>query len=231
MSSFDGAIYGNGDDVGNFCYPNELPMLMIKIICPPLGVFWEQSKCGFPNVVRIIKNFIFTTFFYFPGLIYAINEISCRAKVRVTEAKNDELMAKHRASGKSLNDIASPLANSHRVSGANSQPNSVGSRIGQSPMPDRGRAHTVGNPLSDIALPTNSPFKEASVNPFDDVVPGTNFPERERQHANSYGGIALSRAQTSLPSTIRRVYKLKILLSVGIMHRILHQIFVFNLIL
>ena len=32
--------------------------------------------------------------FYFPGLIYAINEISCRAKVRVTEAKNDELMAK-----------------------------------------------------------------------------------------------------------------------------------------
>ena len=72
MSSFDGILFGNGDDVGNFCYPNELPMLMIKIICPPLGVFWEQSKCGFPNVVRIIKNFIFTTFFYFPGLIHAI---------------------------------------------------------------------------------------------------------------------------------------------------------------
>ena len=26
--------------------------------------------------------------FYFPGLVYAINEISCRAKVRVTEAKS-----------------------------------------------------------------------------------------------------------------------------------------------
>tara|TARA_B100000927_G_C16086765_1_gene317490 strand:+ start:89 stop:466 length:378 start_codon:yes stop_codon:yes gene_type:complete len=73
MSSFDGILFGNGDDVGNFCYPNELPILMIKIICPPLGVYWEQSKCGFPDVVRIIKNFIFTTFFYFPGLIHAIS--------------------------------------------------------------------------------------------------------------------------------------------------------------
>lgn len=73
MSSFDGAIYGNGDDVGNFCYPNELPMLMIKILCPPLGVYWEQSRCGFPDITRIIKNLIFTTLFYFPGLVHAIS--------------------------------------------------------------------------------------------------------------------------------------------------------------
>jgi hypothetical protein len=142
-----------------------------------------------------------------------IDKLKSRRSNYGTPPGLDELMAKRRASGKSSNVTSSPLANSRRPSGASPLPNSGGSRIGQSPMPDRGRAHTVGNPLSDIALPTNSPLKEASVNPFDDVVPGTNFPERERQHANSYGGIALSRAQTSLPSTIRRVYKLKILLS------------------
>ena len=85
MSSFDGILFGNGDDVGNFCYPNELPMIMIKILCPPVGVYWEQSKCGFPNVNRIVLNFIYTTLLYFPGLVHAISvQDACPGKKGVT---------------------------------------------------------------------------------------------------------------------------------------------------
>ena len=83
-------------------------------------------------------------------------------------------------------------------------------------MPDRGISYTVGNPLSDIAPPqAHTPPEQQqqfSEGLTDDEIEALTMKRlRERKHVsgdNSHGGgVAFSRTHTSLPSTIRRVYR------------------------
>ena len=77
-SLYDKMMYG-GLGYGLFCIPRELPKYFVMIIFPPLAVFIEEKNSGFKNVGRIIINFILTSFFYFPGLLHALNVIRCGA--------------------------------------------------------------------------------------------------------------------------------------------------------
>ena len=57
---------------GTICIPKLLEDLIIMIIFPPLFVFLKQKEKNFNNINLIIKNFLLTCLFYFPGLIHAI---------------------------------------------------------------------------------------------------------------------------------------------------------------
>lgn len=95
--TFTDKLLKGGFGYGKLCIPDELPHIVLAIVFPPFSILWNYH-IGLYTLWETIKKFLtcfmLTMIFYFPGLIYAINEISCRAKVRVTEAKNDELMAK-----------------------------------------------------------------------------------------------------------------------------------------
>ena len=92
---FDKVMYG-GLGYGAFCLPTNFFKIIIAVIFPPLGevvnivsptvstafpylnleVFYELLK--FENINKIIYSFILTTFFYIPGLIYTLSNISDR---------------------------------------------------------------------------------------------------------------------------------------------------------
>lgn len=57
-----------------FCYPNELKDIVLMVLFPPLWVLLKEihSKNPLTNIIRIVFNFIFTSIFYFPGLIHAM---------------------------------------------------------------------------------------------------------------------------------------------------------------
>ena len=57
---------------GSLCMPKFLTELILIIIFPPLYIFLDQKKKGFPDFYQIIKNFILTCCFYFPGMIHAL---------------------------------------------------------------------------------------------------------------------------------------------------------------
>ena len=59
---------------GSFCYPSELKDIILMVLFPPLWVFLKEihSKHPLTNIMRIVFNFLFTSFFYFPGLIHAM---------------------------------------------------------------------------------------------------------------------------------------------------------------
>lgn len=91
----DKLLYG-GFGYGKICVPDELPHIVLAIVFPPFSILWNYHL-GLYTLWETIKKFIICLFltmlFYFPGLIYAINEISCRAKNRVNRAKYDQLAA------------------------------------------------------------------------------------------------------------------------------------------
>tara|TARA_E500000178_G_scaffold101679_1_gene101086 strand:+ start:105 stop:380 length:276 start_codon:yes stop_codon:yes gene_type:complete len=72
-------FFGGGIGYGKICFPVAIPRILITILFPPLGVFLEQlqSRPRFPNINRIFINIVLTTFFYFPGLIHALNGFNC----------------------------------------------------------------------------------------------------------------------------------------------------------
>ncbi len=76
MTAFERLMYG-GFGYGKICVPKGLPQLILTILFPPAGVFYEEYKAGFPNVTRIVMNFILTALFYFPGLIHALSGMNC----------------------------------------------------------------------------------------------------------------------------------------------------------
>lgn len=76
VSLYNKMMYG-GIGYGSFCVPKELPNYIMCIVFPPLSVFFQQWNNGFKRVDKIIICFILTSFFYFPGLLYALNELSC----------------------------------------------------------------------------------------------------------------------------------------------------------
>ena len=89
----DKILYG-GFGYGKICIPDELPAVILAIVFPPSSILWNYHL-GVYTLWETIKKFLIcfllTTIFYFPGLIYAINEISCRAKTRVNKDKYNEL--------------------------------------------------------------------------------------------------------------------------------------------
>lgn len=90
----DKLLYG-GFGYGKVCVPDELPNVVIAIVFPPFSILWNYHL-GIYDLWTTIKKFIiclFLTFlFYFPGLIYAINELSCRAQAKVREEKYKDLI-------------------------------------------------------------------------------------------------------------------------------------------
>lgn len=75
-TAFERLMYG-GFGYGKMCIPAGLGQLILTILFPPAGVFYEEYKTGFKNVSRIVMNFILTACFYFPGLIHALSGMNC----------------------------------------------------------------------------------------------------------------------------------------------------------
>ena len=93
QSTYDKFMDG-GLGYGSICFPAALPKILIMIIFPPLAVFLEQYKRGFPRVDKIVLNFVLTACFYFPGLLHALSElemggISC-SSITGQDNKNSE---------------------------------------------------------------------------------------------------------------------------------------------
>ena len=75
-TAFERMMYG-GFGYGKICVPAGLGQLILTILFPPAGVFYEEYISGFKNITRIVMNFILTAFFYFPGLIHALSGMNC----------------------------------------------------------------------------------------------------------------------------------------------------------
>ena len=75
-SIFDAIMYGNlvAHDI---CLPTYIFRLMITILFPPIGVWIKQHDAGYPEPGKIAICLILTSLFYFPGLIYALNNYQC----------------------------------------------------------------------------------------------------------------------------------------------------------
>ena len=76
LSIYDKIMYG-GIGFGTVCVPTYIGQLILTILFPPLGVLLDEKKKGFPKPTRIITCLILTSLFYFPGLIYGLNGLSC----------------------------------------------------------------------------------------------------------------------------------------------------------
>jgi uncharacterized membrane protein YqaE (UPF0057 family) len=103
-SLYDKFMYG-GMGYGLFCVPKELPKYIIMIIFPPLAVFIEEMNNGFQNVGRIIINFILTSFFYFPGLLHAMNVIRCGALGENDKSKDSRCAAGGAATANNISNL------------------------------------------------------------------------------------------------------------------------------
>ncbi len=59
---------------GSICYPSMLKDILIMVLFPPLWVFLKElyAKEPMKNFIRIVFNFLLTSFFYFPGLMHAM---------------------------------------------------------------------------------------------------------------------------------------------------------------
>ncbi len=66
------ALFEGGLGYGKICVPTSLSDYILMIVYPPAYVFLYQKKNGFNNIGMIVKAFLFTSLFYFPGLVYAI---------------------------------------------------------------------------------------------------------------------------------------------------------------
>ena len=58
------------DDI---CIPHKIVSLFFTFIFPPLGVYLKQKEKKKIEINKIIICFILTGLFYFPGLLYALN--------------------------------------------------------------------------------------------------------------------------------------------------------------
>jgi len=62
-------------EAGSFCYPSMIKDVFLMVLFPPLWVILKEiySPVPFQNIVRIIFSLVFTSCFYFPGLIHAMS--------------------------------------------------------------------------------------------------------------------------------------------------------------
>ena len=83
-------ILKGGFGYGKFCIPDELPQVVLAVVFPPLSILWNYHL-GYYSIWETIQKFmiclLLTMCFYLPGLIYAINELSCKTKVKISEEK------------------------------------------------------------------------------------------------------------------------------------------------
>ena len=63
--------------------------MLLTILFPPFGIFMSK---GLKGMGQILICSALTACFYFPGLIYAINDIGCRAKQRLSEKQLEKAM-------------------------------------------------------------------------------------------------------------------------------------------
>lgn len=87
--TFMDKLLTGGLGYGKFCIPDEMPHIILAIVFPPFAIIWNFFMGNYQNFAEFLKKFficfMLTMFFYFPGLIYAINDIGCRAKQRLSE--------------------------------------------------------------------------------------------------------------------------------------------------
>ena len=68
-----GSAYINGGfGFGKLCLDHEFTRLIIMFIFPPAYIFLKEKQIGFKNKRAIILSFIYTSLFYIPGLIHAL---------------------------------------------------------------------------------------------------------------------------------------------------------------
>tara|TARA_B100001093_G_scaffold396266_1_gene383332 strand:+ start:222 stop:611 length:390 start_codon:yes stop_codon:yes gene_type:complete len=68
-----GAAYLNGGfGFGKLCLDHEFTRLIIMFVFPPAYVFLKEQQKGFTNKRAIILSLIYTSLFYIPGLIHAL---------------------------------------------------------------------------------------------------------------------------------------------------------------
>ena len=67
------ALFQGGLGYGKICVPTSLTDYILMIVYPPAYVFMYQKRDGFKDIGMIVKAFVLTSLFYFPGLIFAMN--------------------------------------------------------------------------------------------------------------------------------------------------------------
>ncbi len=93
--TFMDKIISGGMGYGKFCIPDEMPHVILAIVFPPFSILWNYHLGHYTlweTIKKFFQCFVLTMIFYFPGLIYAINEISCKAKVRKTREEYNKAM-------------------------------------------------------------------------------------------------------------------------------------------
>jgi uncharacterized membrane protein YqaE (UPF0057 family) len=77
VSAINMWLYGgklSSDD--SLCFSLYFIKLLFIIVFPPLGVWMDQHNKKYPEINKIAISFVLTAFFYFPGLFYAINNVT-----------------------------------------------------------------------------------------------------------------------------------------------------------
>ena len=92
--TFIDKLINGGFGYGKVCIPDELPQVILAVIFPPFSILWNWYM-GLYTIWQTIYKFIIclilTMSFYVPGLIYAINDLACRARVKVTLSEYEDL--------------------------------------------------------------------------------------------------------------------------------------------
>lgn len=87
---YDKIVYG-GLGYGNVCLPTHLFDIILTVIFPPLGILfskldflktfpyihWGTLEKVVAGLGEIVTCLFLTMFFYVPGLVYALNSLSC----------------------------------------------------------------------------------------------------------------------------------------------------------
>ena len=71
----EGKLIGTGPPNGAKCIKPKLMVLLITILCPPLGLFLKMGVAGWFHV--IICSILTVYAYYFPGLMYCLLHILC----------------------------------------------------------------------------------------------------------------------------------------------------------
>jgi len=92
--TFIDKVMNGGFGYGKVCIPDELPQIILAVIFPPFSILWNWY-IGLYTIWKTIYKFIIclvlTMCFYIPGLIYAINDLSCRARIKISESQLESL--------------------------------------------------------------------------------------------------------------------------------------------
>ena len=92
--TFIDKVMNGGFGYGKVCIPDELPQIILAVLFPPFSILWNWY-IGIYSIWKTIYKFIvclvLTMCFYVPGLIYAINDLACRARIKVTHSELENL--------------------------------------------------------------------------------------------------------------------------------------------